>query len=349
MKILMIGSDQVWSLERIYYKYFVEAGVDVIVYPVQNYFYTWYNRSVLNKIIYRLGLSGILKEINRALCSKVEEADPEAVLVFKGMEVLPATLKWMKSRNIFLANYNPDNPFIFSGAGSGNENVTRSIPLYDLHFTYNLEIQRQLDALGCRTALLPFGYDIADSLYEACGQQEEIVKACFLGNPDQDRAMFIEGLAQAGVEIDVYGHSWEKFVKHPGITVFPPVYGDDFWKVLRRYRVQLNLMRKHNEDSHNMRSFEIPGVGGIMLAPDTREHRLFFEDGKEVFLFTGAADCADQVRRLLNLSPESAKEIRMAARARSLKGGYSYKDRAGSALDQIRSMKFSGSLTNGSL
>ena len=42
-------------------------------------------------------------------------------------------------------------------------------------------------------------------------------------------------------------------------------------------------MRIHNPDSHNMRSFEVPGVGGIMVAPDTKEHRIFFEVGKEIF------------------------------------------------------------------
>ena len=57
------------------------------------------------------------------------------------------------------------------------------------------------------------------------------------------------------------------------------VESSDFWKVLRKYRVQLNLMRPHNLDSHNMRSIEVPAVGGIGLFPDTPDHERFFEKG----------------------------------------------------------------------
>ena len=310
--------------------------MEVELFPAQNYFYSFYNASIINKLIYRSGISGIISNINKRLIEKVSSFSPDLVWVFKGMEVLPETLQYIRNQQILLFNYNPDNPFIFSGKGSGNKNLKNSINLYDVHFTYNLEIKDKLSKLGQHTEFLPFGFDLSQPLFDLCRQQVEIDKACFLGNPDKTRAAFIVSLAEKGVFIDIYGHHWEKFVSHPSIKLFPAVYGDEFYKVLRSYRVQLNLMRKHNEHSHNMRSFEVPGVGGIMLAPDTPEHRMFFKDKEEVFLFTSAEECTRLVFFLIGLGKIETNEIRERARARSLKEGYSYKDRSLQVLEVFK-------------
>jgi len=126
---------------------------------------------------------------------------------------------------------------------------------------------------------------MSQDLFDDCAKEPEIVKACFLGNPDKIRSSFLTKLAEQGILMDVYGNDWEKFVTHKNITTHQPVYGDEQWKTLRKYRVQINLMRIHNENSHNMRTFEVPGVGGIQVAPFTKEHNLFFEEGKEIFLY----------------------------------------------------------------
>jgi spore maturation protein CgeB len=339
MKLLLVGSDHVWSLEKIYHRYLVELSVEVELFPAQNYFYEYYQQSLLHKLIYRAGLSTIISSINKKLKEKVSQFQPDAIWVFKGMELLPETLKWIREQKIFLINYNPDNPFIFSGYGSGNKNVKESIPLYDLHLTYNLEVKTRLENLGCKTSYLPFGFDLSNQLYQACAQEKEIVKLCFIGNADKERVGFIKALIQMGASIDLYGHDWDKYINDPLATVFPAVYADAYWKTLRRYRVQLNLMRIHNLQSHNMRSFEVPGVGGIMLAPDTKEHRMFFEDGKEFFLFQNEVDCFEKLNYLLSLSSTEAQKIRDKARAKSVEGGYAYKARAQMVLEFMGQVK----------
>src|ERR1700709_2858403 len=145
MKILLVGSDQVWSLERIFLKYLREAGVDTELFAAQNLFYEYNGRSIINKIKLKLGLSHIYESINSQFLNTVERFGPDTVWIFKGMEISPASLNYLRSKNIKLANYNPDNPFIFTGKGSGNKYVTDSIGLYDLHFTYNLEVKKRLE------------------------------------------------------------------------------------------------------------------------------------------------------------------------------------------------------------
>jgi spore maturation protein CgeB len=339
MRILIVGSDKIYAIENFYKKYLEQRGVEVRLFTAQNYFYLYYQKSLFNKILYRASLSGINTKINRLFRKNTDEFKPDIIWVFKGMEISPASLIWAKSRNIKLANYNPDNPFIFSGRGSGNSNVTHSVSLYDLHFTYNLEVKKKLEQeYQLPTVYLPFGFDLDDQLFRVCEEQEEILKLCFAGNPDAKRADFIENIAKAGIQIDVYGNDWTRYVKNPLISIYPPVYGKEFWKILRRYRVQLNLMRIHNEDSHNMRSFEVPAVGGIMLAPDTREHRMFFEDRKEVFLFSTVRNCVELAHLLLGMPRAEADRIRQMARERSLNGGYRYSDRADTALKALKNL-----------
>jgi spore maturation protein CgeB len=339
-KILIVGSDQVWSLEKIYLQYLAAEGISVELFAAQNILYTYNGGNIFNKIKLRLGISGIYRNINRQLRNRIGQFKPDIVWVFKGMEVLPETLKWIHDQGILLVNFNPDNPFIFSGRGSGNGYVTDSIPLYDLHFTYNLEVKKKLeDQLHLRSAFLPFGFEVPEEVFQLAAAEPELQKVCFLGNPDKKRAAVIEKLLAAGISIDLYGVDWNKFVSpHSLLRTFPPVFKDEFWKTLRRYRVQLNLMRVHNEDSHNMRSFEVPGIGGIMLAPATTEHRMFFRDGEEAYLFSEIEECIQKAQHILTLGREEADRIRDNARKRSLADGYTYRQRVKKATLELKDL-----------
>ena len=328
MKILVVGSDKGFAIENIYIKYLQLAEMEVHRFPSRSIFFDYYQRSIVNKLLFRLGVSRIYNTINNQLKKTVIDFRPEVIWVFKGMEIFPETLEWLRQEGIKLVNYNADNPFIFSSNGSGNRNLTDSLHLYDLHLTYSQSVRNRIqEEFKIKTVLLPFGFDIEQSLVERCMLEPEISEVCFLGNPDKSRAKFIQALADKGIPMVVYGKDWNRFINHPGIKIHRPVHGEDLWRVLRKYRVQLNLVRVHNEDSHNMRTFEVPGVGGIMVAPNTSDHRLYFEDGQEVILFNELKDCVEKIRQTLNFPKERADEIRTAARKRSLESKYSYRDR----------------------
>jgi spore maturation protein CgeB len=323
MRILIVGSDEMYAIENFYKKYFLLEGAETTIFTAQNYFYEYYQHSLLNKLIYKSGFSRIISQINDRFIETTESFRPDVVWIFKGMEIIPASLQWVKQQKILLVNYNPDNPFIFTGPGSGNKNITDSISLYDLHFTYNLEVKNRLESgYGAKTFFLPFGFDADNELYESCTRQTELLKTCFLGNPDKERSGYLKALLDKGVSIDVYGNHWHKFLHHKNLQIFEPVGGNEFWKVLSRYRVQLNLMRIHNEHSHNMRSFEIPGIGAIQLAPDTPEHRMFFTVGEEIFLFSNIEECCQKIDFLLKLSEADANQIRKNARKKSVESDY---------------------------
>ena len=83
-------------------------------------------------------------------------------------------LLYAKKKQIKLINYNPDNPFIFSGKGSGNSNISKSIGFYDFHFTYSEDIKNQIDfQFNTQSAILPFGFDIDESVFNLAKNKEE--------------------------------------------------------------------------------------------------------------------------------------------------------------------------------
>lgn len=340
MKLLLVGSDKIYAIENFYVRYLREQGLEVLHCPIQSLFYDYYQSSFLNKIVFKFGGSSIYRSLNEKFKNDVEQFAPDVIWVFKGMELHPKTLQWAKTKGCSLVNYNPDNPFIFSGKGSGNENVTKSVGLYDLHFTYNLEIKRELETRfpNIPVKVLPFGFDIPEEVYAESIQIEEQLRVCFLGNPDKFRARFIQRLAEAGVQIDVYGNSWDRYIDHVNVQVYRPIYGKEVWRVLRRYRIQLNLMRMHNLDSHNMRTFELAGIGGIQLAPETVDHRHYFIPGKEIFLFNDIDTCLAEIDHLLNLTVKEAEEIRDRVRQKSMVHGFSYEARAIEVLRELRSL-----------
>ncbi len=319
LKILLIGSDYTWSIERIYKSELEKLGNKVELFPVQNMFYDYYYKSILHKLIYRVGLSKILTKINIILLTKVDDEKYDLIWVFKGMEIFPETLKALKKITNKLINYNPDNPFIFSGKGSGNQNVTNSISIFDLYLTYDAWVKEKIDnEFKIRTEILCFGFDSTTVQNIDLNTEDEVLAVCFIGNPDVYRVAIIKSLLKNGIEVHLYGNDWFKYIKHELSVIHNPVYGHEFYKTLRKYRVQLNIMRVHNLNSHNMRSMEIPGVGGVMLAPQTADHLSFYKVGKEIFLYDNEFSLIEQAKRILSTDKMVINKLREEARNKVL-------------------------------
>ena len=286
---------------------------------------------------FRPSLSAQLKAHNTELLRILESGDAvqSALLVFKGMELFPETLRRAKKKGISLYCYNPDHPFIYSGPGSGSKFMTDSIHLYDRYFTYNREAQKMLNERDVSTAWIPFGYEEGAMAEPLVNARNEILRGCFIGNPNPSRIRFLKEL-EGLFPFDLYGNNWAKhFGKSPHIQIYNPVHEAAHWTAMAQYRFQLNLMALHNPNSHNMRTFSAPAAGAIMLAPQNPDHELFFRDRKEVMLFESLEDCVEKSQALLRMSFEEAMEIRKAAKRRSVVSGYAYAERAQAILEQM--------------
>jgi spore maturation protein CgeB len=290
------------------------------------------------RVIYRLFPIWVVRKMDKLFLRQVAAFKPDVVLIFKGMEISNWSLKKVKASGVKLVNYNFDHPFIHFSRGTGNRFVVEAIPYYDLHISYSSFIAAALsEKYNVNTAWIPFGFHLTDTQYREVLNENrpEINRVCFVGNPDHLRIGILKKLLNENIAIDLYGFDWEKFLEpHKMLTIHPPrmagsFWSDpvEFWKVLRQYRVQLNFFRPHNEGSHNLRTFEVPSVGGILLTPDSYEQGIFFESGKEIFTYTNFENLLERCRWLLSRDKIWTDEIRIKARSRSMAADYSYKRR----------------------
>jgi hypothetical protein len=301
-------------------------------------FNEYYQTSLLNKLCYKIFPKYIESRISNKLYRFCILHQPDVLLIFKGMEILPNILKKIKNSGVYLVNYNLDHPFIFFSKGSGNNNVLESIEVYNLYLTYSTIIKNEMNLKfpNLTTIVLPFGYiERPENILPKFDEFEEVNKVCFVGNPDKNRLKVIKQIVDNNIEVHVYGHNWERYFSEniPFIKIFKPVYSIDYYKTIQKYRVQLNIFRPHNINSHNMRSFEVPAVGGILLAPQTPEHLSFFEAENEVFYYTSTDILYEQINKILNLTKANAFQIRLNAQTRSIKSHYSYRERASQLLE----------------
>jgi spore maturation protein CgeB len=338
LRLIVSNSKDSNLLAPNYFNYYKSSGINVEEFCHGDQLDNWYRKGLYNKLVFRIYPKVIYNSINKNLIQLCDSFKPSVVWIFKGWEIYPETLMVLKDRGIKLVNYNLDHPFKFASWASGNDYILNSVPIYDLHFSYSQKIISELQEVygPVNTSFLPFGFPKVN--LKILENITEIKRACFIGYGDKERAVFLEELANCNIPIDVYGTNWDTLLKNnKNIRVFPPVYGDNYWQTIRKYRLQLNIFRAHNQMSHNMRSFEVPSVGGILLTPKTPEHLSFFDEGKEMFFYeeNNIQQTSSVINTVLAMDETHVNTIRQNAIKRSNDSGYSYENRAQQALNVI--------------
>lgn len=192
--------------------------------------------------------------------------------------------------------------------------------------------------LNIKCVWLPFGFEFDSNHFNKIQLIEEKVKLCFIGTPDKERSKLLIQLAQNGFEIDIFSLTYpfeNQLKKEPSITLYPVVSGISFWENVRKYRVQLNFLRDHNKGSHNQRTFEVPGVGGVLLTEYSEEQSNFFEENQEIFMFKDFEGLIKNAQRLLNVSKNDTTDVRHRCREKSVADGYTYESRTNTVINEL--------------
>ena len=152
------------------------------------------------------------------------------------------------------------------------------------------------------------------------------VDVLFVGGADRDRVPIIEELATAGLNLGLHGGYWERYRSlkplHLGHAAPSTIRS-----ATRIVPINLCLVRRANRDGHVMRTFEIPAIGGFMLAEDTVEHReILGVEGECVLYFRSTSEAIDKARWVLR-NPVERQRMAKAAHDRIVSGRNTYKDR----------------------
>ncbi len=338
--LLLIGAFGPGALENYYVEGMERAGATVSTYDVGTRYQAAVSRSLLSKVIHRAAPAFLLRPLNRDLLRFLAGRRFDGIIVFKGMELLPETVISLKGNATVLANYNPDHPFRFYSRGSGNRYVLRSIRHYDAYFTYSSRIASRLQTdFHTASFVIPFGFDDVASAGTAAGP-DVAGRILFVGAYDGERARLLNRVADDHLRI--FGDlKWSS--RTAGLPKVREAYqgrglfGEEYKQAVAAAAGNINLLREQNltEQSHNMRTFEVPGYGGVLITQRTTEQSEFFEEDKEILCFDSVEELATKTRFLIG-HPDVAARMKLAARERSVKSGYSYRHRASELLGKLK-------------
>jgi len=295
-KVMVIGNKNSYNLE-----YFVIEALNDLGYKTKFFGYSSI-KSVFSRNLFRmmwtrslivrdLITSLYLRKVNEILLDSINEFNPDLIISLKGESVLPKTIDYIKKKGIKIVLWFPDDPRFFNS-------LTKHIaPHYNIVFTYSQNAINLYKKIGINNVYrLHFG--CSQKMHHRDIWSGNIInRVLFIGTFTPKRYLFIKKLIKNGVPVDIYGSHWPKTVS--GLKVNKGVYGDNYVKLMQKYRLVLNI---HNSIDYgpNMRVFEVTGSGATLLTDNADDTSNFFENNKEVLFYHNLNSAVKISKQFLN-------------------------------------------------
>ncbi len=295
-KVMVIGNKNSYNLE-----YFVIEALNDLGYNTKFFGYSniksFLSRNLprmmwtRSKIIRGLISPFYLKKVNDKLLDSIKEFNPDLVISIKGESILPKTIDSIKNRGIKIVLWFPDDPRFFNS-------LTKLIaPHYNIVFTYSQNAIKLYKKIGINN-IYRLSFGCSHKLHHRdVWSNDTINKVLFVGTFTLQRYLFMRKLIKKGVPLDIYGSYWPKKVS--GVRVNKGVYGDNYLKLMQKYKLVLNI---HNNIDYgpNMRVFEATGSGTTLLTDNADDTSNFFEDNVEVLFYQNLNSAVKISKEFLN-------------------------------------------------
>lgn len=272
-----------------------------------------------------------LARFSRSVVAIAERIKPKWIVTTGVAPLREAQLKSLRllgARRLHFATDDPWSPTVRATW------YIRSLSEYDAVFTpRRSNISDLAQVTGASIKFLPFAYD--SELWSSLADDAVQAQACdvlFVGGGDADRARFLQPLLDSARDFHLYGAYWDRWTmpeRCKGLAD-PAVIG----QATLRAKVNLCLVRRSNRDGHVMRSFEIPAIGGCILAERTPDHlEILGPEGECTLYFTSPGEMLGKIDLLLRNEP-LRRRLAQAAHRRIRDGRNTYRDRLSAMLNE---------------
>jgi hypothetical protein len=218
--------------------------------------------------------------------------------------------------------------------GATNRNVIASVNRYDAYVTWAERLEAAIHAAGCpRTIVLPFAFD-RDRHFPPRSIDEGLGGTItFAGAWDRRREHLLTHLADFPLRI--YGWGWNRIHYRSPLRgrIYPHnIYDEQLRRVVSSSLVSINILRAQNEGTHNMRTFEIPAMGGLMVTTRSAQQDAFFPEGQACLMYGDGPELR-RTLQAIRAGDLDTQAIKSDALSRS--AGNSYDDRARTLVDAL--------------
>lgn len=340
-RILIIGAFGPGELARSYARGFEQLGLDVFRFD-SDQAYLEASRFAGNRYVRRALRPWLWHTVNRSTIAVARAVRPQIVLAIKAAYLNPDTIQLIRRElGVPFVNYYPDNPYCGvplnpRKTSAQRRDLLRVLQHYSRVWTWEPALAQRLCGDGVTAAYLPFGFDDdldrpgAPAACRECGGDHRVV---FVGQHSDKREDHLWAVQRHAVAL--WGARWPRAGRrfdgrhaiHRAGT-----FGAAAAPLYAAADVSLNVVDDLNMPGHNMRTFEIPGCGGVMLATHTAEQAALFPDGEAALYYRNPAEIDGLIERVRS-KPDLAGRLRRNGQA--IARDHSYQRRAETMLAEL--------------
>jgi hypothetical protein len=268
-----------------------------------------------------------ITQFGEQVVATCKEHSPELILATGLAPLTAGVLQQLRTFGVRCANFLTDDPWNPRHRAAW---FLKALPHYDFVFSPRHSNLQDLREHGCAAVhYLPFAYapeiHFTETLTETTRRQYE-ADVMFAGGADSDRVPYFTALHAAGLTIALFGHDWQKY---PALQRCFRGHADPatIRSAVAAAKVCLCVVRRANRDGHSMRSYELPAMGGVILAEATEDHRAMFgEEGQCALFFRDISEMVEKARWLVTHQAE-ARMMAERAHIGITSGKNTYRDR----------------------
>lgn len=333
MRILYSGPLRPWSLTEGRLRALAALGHDVV--PLDETGFLERGPIVWQKFQRHLLMGPGADRYNRALTALARSVRPDLIWIDQGGQIRPDTVAELRATGARLLHHTTDS---FWHRTYWFRHYFKAIELYDIHVVTN-ELNRPfLEKRGARCVILDeFAYDPERHRPPSLTSDERrrhAAEAIFVGHWEPPTERMVVALRSAGINVRVCGPHWWRARTMGDRRTIGPVHGAEYIGALAGARLCLGFLSKANQNQSAVRTFEIPAVGGFLLAERTADHQRYFAESTEAEYFDSPDELVDKARFYLRHS-EARDAVAAAGHRRCTTSPYTWADRCRRILEAV--------------
>jgi spore maturation protein CgeB len=322
-KVLVIGPLNQTALAESYARAFERLGMEVVRFDSERALMQA-SRFTGNRILRRALRPVLWDAVNREAVEVAQRVGPALIFAVKCSFFHPETIQQIrKSVAVPLVNHYPDHPYIGirwdpREASTLRRDLIEVLRQYTIVWMWERSLVERLQRDGVEAKYLPFAVDPEVSRPQS-GDEGLHCEACHFTHDvafvaTYARARYAEVAAVRKHTIAIWGNNWpQKWRTLSGQhRAHPPVWGSAVGDIYARAAVSLNVLNAENLGGPNMRTFEIPGSGGVMLARYSAAQDELFPENEAAVYYRSPAELDDKIEWVLR-NPDLRVRIRRNA------------------------------------
>lgn len=309
-KVLLIGTSNEGALSESYARAFERLDMEVVRFDFEQALMRA-SRFTGSRILRRALRSVLWNAVNREAAEVAQSVRPALIFGVKCTFFHSETIRRIrKSVGVPFVNYYPDHPYIGirwdpREASALRRDLIEVLRQYSIVYLWERSLVERLQRDGVEAKYLPFAVDpelfrlrsVSEGL--RCEECNLIHDVAFVATYTRFRCAEVAAVRKHTVAI--WGNNWpRKWRTLAGQhRVHAPVWGSAVGDIYARAAVSLNVLNAENLGGPNMRTFEVPGSGGVMLARYSAAQDEFFPENEAAVYYRSPQEMDDKIERML--------------------------------------------------